>query len=80
MDEKSETVTSKYRMRIQLKRGGGWIVHDIRSAQAYECEDLPENIRDRVSLLMMVTDKDTIVPGVGYRFDNGVFYLDPDTL
>jgi hypothetical protein len=73
-------MSSIYCLRVQNNAPLGWYVHDIRSSQAYECKELPDNIRERIALLMMFNEDDAIVSDVGYRFNNSVFYLNPDTL
>lgn len=76
----SRGVTSKYSLRVQRKDNGGWVVHDIKGVHAYESDEIPANIRDRIALLAMMDSNDVIVPDVGYRFSRNVFYLDPDSL
>lgn len=76
----ANSVTGKYSLRVQRKHEGGWVMHDIRGTSVYQGDDIPDNVRDRIALLLMVEGNDVIVPDVGYRFSKHVFYLDPDTL
>ena len=51
-----------------------WILLDVSTEITRYTDDLPEDIMGKVSMLAMV-ENDTYVDDVGYRADEGLFYV-----
>ena len=65
-------------MRIRVEEtNDGWVVLDftnVAKKPTYQHE-LPEHVRERVSVLRLVED-DTEVPQIGFRVNKNVFYIE----
>lgn len=53
-----------------------WVCHDMEAMHgADRVKELPDVLRNIVSLLMLIDEGGTI-PGIGYRYASHVFYID----
>ena len=64
------------KVRVEIGVDGGYFYTDGNYASIkYPAEEVPDWIRDSVNLLM-VMDHGDVIPGIGARYNDTVFYID----